>query len=116
MSKPEIKIFLVDDHEVVLNGLKAILNPPKVASVVPLPGDSTPDVIELSSEFRVIGSALHAEAMLEQLPKLPIVDLLIIDCELPGMNGIEAAHAAKNLRQNLKTIVFSMRQSFAIGS
>jgi len=114
MSKQEIKIFLVDDHEVVLNGLKAMLNP--VAVPVFTATLSTPEagVVETSGEFRVIGTAPDAETMLQRLSHLPAVDLLIVDYELAGMNGVEAAKAAKEQHKHLKTIVFSMHCSQAL--
>ena len=64
-----LRILLVDDHRIMLAGIRAIL--------------------EQSPEFTVIGEAKSgSEAIAECKEKHP--DVIVMDIGLPGMNGIEA--------------------------
>ncbi len=63
------RILLVDDHEVVRLGLKALL--------------------EHHAQFEVVGEASTAKEALEQVARLH-PDLILMDIRLPGTSGIEA--------------------------
>jgi two-component system response regulator DevR len=63
------RILLVDDHEVVRLGLKALL--------------------EHHSQFEVVGEAANAKEALEQVGRLH-PDIVLMDIRLPGTSGIEA--------------------------
>jgi two-component system, NarL family, response regulator DevR len=63
------RILLVDDHEVVRLGLKALL--------------------EHHSQFEVIGEAASAKEAYEQVGRLH-PDIVLMDIRLPGTSGIEA--------------------------
>ena len=63
------RILLVDDHEVVRLGLKALL--------------------DHHSQFDVIGEASTAKEALEQVGRLH-PDIVLMDIRLPGTSGIEA--------------------------
>lgn len=63
------RILLVDDHEVVRLGLKALL--------------------EHNSQFEVVGEASNAKEALEQVGRLH-PDIVLMDIRLPGTSGIEA--------------------------
>lgn len=82
-----MKILLVDDHEMMLDGLEAIL-----AKAHPQP--------------RTVRAASGEEA-LEALREQPF-DLLITDYNLPGMSGLHLVRAAHRIHPNLKVIVLSM--------
>ena len=84
-SKP--KIILVDDHLPFRNGLKSILTIENIADV--------------------IGEASNGVEFIEQLALLD-PDLVIMDIDMPKMNGIEATQKALEIRPNLKIIVFTM--------
>jgi len=66
---PRYRILLVDDHEVVRLGLKALL-------------DHHP-------QFEVIGEAGNAREAIEQVARLS-PDIVLMDIRLPGISGIEA--------------------------
>ena len=69
-------IVLVDDHKLVRDGVKTIL--------------------ERGAEFHVVGEAENgADAV--QLCKKAAPDLVLMDIGLPGMNGIESTTAAAPL-------------------
>ena len=63
------RILLVDDHEVVRLGLKALL--------------------ERNPNFEVVGEASSAREALEQVATLQ-PDVVVMDIRLPGTSGIEA--------------------------
>ena len=63
------RIFLVDDHEVVRLGLKALL--------------------EHHPQFEVVGEAGTAKDAIEQVSKI-LPDVVLMDIRLPGASGIEA--------------------------
>jgi two-component system, NarL family, response regulator DevR len=63
------RILLVDDHEVVRLGLKALL--------------------EHHAQFEVVGEASSAKEAIEQVGRLH-PDIVLMDIRLPGTSGIEA--------------------------
>jgi two-component system, NarL family, response regulator DevR len=63
------RILLVDDHEVVRLGLKALL--------------------DHHAQFEVVGEAATAKEALEQVARLH-PDIVLMDIRLPGTSGIEA--------------------------
>jgi two-component system response regulator DevR len=68
LAKDKIRVFLVDDHQVVREGLVSLLN-------------REPDMT-------VVGQAESAEAALEALPTAaPAV--VVLDQQLPGATGVE---------------------------
>ena len=67
MTEP-ISIIIVDDHEVVRNGLRGYL--------------------ETLPEFNVVGEAASGEEALELVTEL-IPDVVLMDLIMPGMDGVE---------------------------
>lgn len=65
-----IRIAIVEDMTDVREGLRYYLN--------------------MEKQFRVLGFYDAAEKLLEDFKKGLIVDVILLDIELPGMNGIEA--------------------------
>ena len=63
------RVLLVDDHEVVRLGLRALL--------------------EHHSQFEVVGEAATAKEALDQVSRLR-PDIVLMDIRLPGVSGIEA--------------------------
>lgn len=81
------KVFLVDDHSIVREGLTRM--------------------IENSGAFAVCGESADAHSALEQIPKAK-PDIAIVDLGLKGMNGLDLI---KNLRlrvPDLPILVMSM--------
>jgi len=81
-----IKIILVDDHKIVLDGLKALL--------------STTD------ELEIIGEAQNGLILLHQLKTLK-PDLVLLDIGMPVMDGIEAAAKIKKKYPEIKVLILS---------
>ena len=82
-----IKIYIVDDHRMLIDGLKALLNN---------------EVL-----FKIVGQSLSAETALEEIPKLN-PDVLLTDINMPGMDGIELTRSIKKILPELKVIALSM--------
>ena len=64
----KISVFIVDDHQVVLDGLSSML--------------------EQAGEINLVGQAMNGPDALDFMQKNK-VDVAIIDINLPGMDGIE---------------------------
>ena len=89
-----IKIFIVDDHEVVRQGLKHILS-------------QTPDI-------EVIGEAENGARLLENIPGMEI-DVILMDIEMPEKNGLETLLQLKFLYPDLPVIILSIFQEEQYG-
>jgi DNA-binding NarL/FixJ family response regulator len=87
-KKPSlVKIFLVDDHAILRDGVKSLL--------------------EAEDELSIVGEASTAEEALEQIPKTN-PDLLVCDFGLPGMDGLTLIRRLKRVLDELKIILLSM--------
>ncbi|MDH3744743.1 MAG: response regulator transcription factor [Acidobacteriota bacterium] len=81
------RVLLVDDHEVLLEGLSALLD--KEAGV------------------EIAGRAGNGEEAIERAFELE-PDVIIMDLMLPGMNGIEATRQIRERLPNTKILCLSM--------
>lgn len=86
MTAP-IKILLVDDHPLVRDGLRARL--------------------EAVSHFEVVAEAGSADAALAQA-RLHPVDLVLMDINMRGTNGIEATAQFKSAFPAIAVLILSM--------
>jgi len=82
-----LKIFFADDHHVLRNGIAALM--------------------EGSTEFEVSGQASDAMEILEKLPGSD-TDVLVLDIDMPGMNGLEAMPIIRERFPDVNVLVFSM--------
>ena len=82
-----IKVFLADDHAVVRDGLKMLL-------------DIQPDI-------NVIGTAPDGREAVRQVAELQ-PDVVVMDVTMPELNGIEAAHQIQHHWPCMKVIILSM--------
>jgi len=80
-------LILVDDHLIFRQGLKALITTENLGIV--------------------IGEASDGNEFLKLL-ELPAPDLVIMDIDMPNLNGMEATEKALAKFPNLKIIVFSM--------
>ncbi|MDQ6824839.1 MAG: response regulator transcription factor [Candidatus Eremiobacteraeota bacterium] len=85
-ARRAIRIAIVDDHPVVREGLSSIL--------------------EDESDFAVVGTFGSAEEMLEQAASLAS-DVVLLDLELPRIDGVEAISRLARVAPNSKVIVFT---------
>lgn len=82
-----INIFLTDDHEMVRQGIRAL--------------------IEREADIRVTGEAGSGKETLSKLPALR-PDLLLLDLLLPDISGLEVLERAKKALPGLRVIILSM--------
>ena len=84
-----IKVLLVDDHQVVREGLKRML--------------------ELDKEIEVVGEAASGEEALDQAQRLS-PKVVLMDIRMPGMGGIEAIRQVKAIQPIVNIIVLTIYQ------
>ncbi|MEO0310733.1 MAG: Transcriptional regulatory protein DegU [Bacteroidota bacterium] len=86
-KKEKSKLIIVDDHQMLIDGLKSLLHGEK--------------------DFEVIGEANNAEAALD-LVKALAPDILITDINMPGTNGIALSKKIKATQPETLILALSM--------
>lgn len=87
MKFPVIKLAIVDDHQLVVDGLLSLL--------------------ENNPEFKVVISSTSAKEMLSLLPTNEI-DVLLTDIMMPEMSGQQLAQQVKQKYPSIKIFALSM--------
>jgi len=87
MSRPNIKVLLVDDHVLVLDGLVARL--------------------QLESHIEIMGTAKNGEEALQKAQQLA-PDVVLMDVSMPVLGGIEAAKRFREELPRIKVLMLSM--------
>src|ERR1043166_3163572 len=87
------RIILADDHQLILDALKNLLQ----------------------REFDVVGTFADGHSLVEGAPSLkPIV--MLLDISMPTMNGISAGQRLKQLMPAVKLIYMTMNQDPALAA
>jgi DNA-binding NarL/FixJ family response regulator len=89
------KILIVDDHEVVRQGVRTILR-------------SRP-------QWEVCGEAVNGKDAIEKAKALD-PDVIIMDITMPEMSGIEATREITKLKLRTAVLVFTMHESRNLAS
>ncbi|MFT4678556.1 MAG: two-component system invasion response regulator UvrY [Flavobacteriales bacterium] len=89
------RVIICDDHKIVREGLKQIIN--------------------VFSEFEVVAEAESGEALFKILRDSP-TDIVILDVSLTGRNGLEVLKQLKSIYSDIKVLMLSMypEDQFAI--
>jgi DNA-binding NarL/FixJ family response regulator len=82
-----IRVLLADDHTLMLDALKSLLEP----------------------EFEVVGIFADGHALVEAAPGLN-PDVIVVDIGMPTMNGLNAGERLKQLMPSVKLIYLTMNQ------
>ena len=82
-----IRILVVDDHPVVRDGLTAMLN--------------------TQSDFEVVGEASDGEEAVRKVADSD-PDVLLLDLEMPGVDGIETLQRLRQSKARARAIVFTV--------
>lgn len=87
MGKEKILLGIVDDHQIVIDGLKSLL--------------------QGHDQFNVVIECTQPIQMIELIKKKPI-DILLTDIMMPGMNGAELSKAVHKQFPEIKILALSM--------
>lgn len=87
MSKKKINVFLVDDHQIVRDGIKSLLL------------DST--------EISITGEALNGKELMEKIGQAK-PDVILMDISLPDISGIELTRQITQFYPEIKIVILSM--------
>lgn len=82
-----IRVMIADDHSMIREGLKQLL--------------------ELDKDFRVVEEACDGVECLEKLEKT-IPDILLLDINMPNMNGLDVLKKIKEKRMKVKILVLTI--------
>lgn len=83
---PAIKVMIVDDHRVVREGLRSML--------------------QLDPAIEVVGEADCGEKALKEVERLS-PDVILMDAKMPDMSGIEATRLLKERGCNAKIVILT---------
>lgn len=102
MPSNSYRILLVDDHQMLRDGLRLLIGG--------------------YEEFEVVGEAQSGETALLLIEKL-LPDVVVVDLGLPGMSGLEVIQQIRNKPYDCKIIVLTMHgehemiaEAFKVGS
>lgn len=82
----KLRVLLVDDHEVVRLGIRALLNQ--------------------SEGFEVVGEASNARESIELTAEI-MPDIVLMDIRLPGMSGIEVCEEITQKNKDVKVVMLT---------
>ncbi len=83
----KIKVMIVDDHDLVREGLRAML--------------------EQQEEIEVVAEAGSGEAALETVEEAN-PDVILMDISMPGMNGVQATKKIRKILPEVKVVILTM--------
>lgn len=83
----KIKVFLVDDHQLVRDGIKSLLMS--------------------SDEFEITGEACDGYAFFDKIKEV-LPDIVLMDISLPKISGIELTKIIKKEYSDIKVLILSM--------
>ena len=89
----DVRILLVDDHQLIIDGLQSLLND--------------------TEGIRVVSNSSNGKSAIELLEVLD-VDVILMDIDMPIMNGLDAAKIIKQKHSSIKIIMLSMHSEKAM--
>jgi len=92
MTKKTIKAIIVDDHQMFRNGIKSIL--------------------EQEEWAQIIGEASNGQEFIELIQNIT-PDIVLMDIDMPIMNGIEASEKAIEMKGDINILVLSMYDDYS---
>lgn len=82
-----IRLLLVDDHQVVREGLRRML--------------------AIEDGIQVIGEACNGEEAISKAAQL-VPDVIVMDLKMPGMDGISATYEIKKNQPNVQVLILTL--------
>jgi RNA polymerase sigma factor (sigma-70 family) len=86
LNMPEIRVLIVDDHAILRDGIRSLL--------------------EIQPEIRVVGEAANGREALEKA-RLLLPDVVLMDVAMPEMNGLEATRQIKALNPQIQILILT---------
>jgi two-component system nitrate/nitrite response regulator NarL len=83
-----INIVIADDHKIVLEGLASL--------------------IESDKSIKIVGEAETGNQVLEILQKNDSIDLVVLDIEMPDMDGVETTRFIRKKFPDIKVLILTM--------
>jgi DNA-binding NarL/FixJ family response regulator len=90
------KILIVDDHEIVREGIRTLLS-------------------KSGSDWEICGEAANATDAMEAVQTLS-PDVVILDITMPGVSGLEVARRLSKSGVSSRSIIFTMHESATLGT
>ncbi|MCL6478384.1 MAG: response regulator transcription factor [Peptococcaceae bacterium] len=84
-----IRLLIADDHPVVRQGIRRIL--------------------EMESDIEVVGETGNSKQVLNDVERLQ-PDVVLMDISMPGFDGIEVTHHLKKVRPEIKVIILTVHE------
>ncbi|MFC1979240.1 response regulator [Chloroflexota bacterium] len=88
---PVIRLLIVDDHQVVREGIQQML--------------------KLESDIEVVGQAANFEDALKQA-QLHSPDVVLMDIQMPGVSGLEATRMLKKILPDCHVIMLTLYEEY----
>ena len=86
----EIRVLIVDDHAILRDGIRSLL--------------------ERQNDITVVGEAVDGREALARVSEL-LPDIILMDIAMPEIDGIEATHQIKNLYPEVKVLILTQYDS-----
>ena len=80
-----LRVLLADDHKIVLEGLRGLLEP----------------------EFEIVGAVEDGRTLVAEAKRLG-PDVVVADISMPGLNGIDAARQIRKIDERIKIVFLTM--------
>ena len=83
-----LNIVLAEDHNIVRNGIRIL--------------------VEMDNKIHVVGEATNGFEVLKIIEEGEVIDIVLTDINMPGMDGIELARELKVRSPKTKVVMLSM--------
>ncbi len=85
-NRPQIRVFLVDDHELIRRGLR--------------------DCMEAEQDLVVVGEAGTAQEAISRIPVI-MPEVVVLDVRLPDGNGIEVCRDLRSIHPEIRFLILT---------
>ncbi len=88
-----INLILADDHKLIIDGISKLL--------------------ESETDINIVATCNNGDDVLDVLPKIS-VDVLLLDLDMPIMNGLQCAEVVKNQHPEVRIAILTMHDEKAL--